>query len=81
MCAVDINKAYDAVDRHAMDKILTHMGIADVSFVRFLRKVLDDGPTVVTGAPTLSTPFYTTRGIKQGCPASPTLFGLLLAGL
>ena len=54
MCAVDIDKAYDAVDRHALDTILEHMGLSNVGLMKFLRHALDYGPTVVTGAPTLS---------------------------
>ncbi len=42
---------------------------------------LSVGEVAVTVAETLSNVFLITRGIKQGCPASPTVFGILLAGL
>ena len=64
MCAVDIDKAYDAVHRGAMDIVFKHLGLHDVQGMQFLRRVLDAGPTVVTGAATLSAPFFTSRGIK-----------------
>lgn len=35
----------------------------------------------LTGRGGLAAPFCTSRGIKQGCPASPMLFTLLLSGL
>ena len=59
---------------------MSRLGVADNAFYRLACRVRDAGATFVTG-PTTTTPFRTTRGIKQGCPLSPALFSILLAGL
>lgn len=64
-----------------MDCILDWIGITDCYFYRLYRVARDSGPVFVTGNSGLSPPFHTGRGIRQGCPASPTLFALLLSGL
>ena len=59
---------------------MSRLGVADNAFYRLACHVRDAGATFVTG-PSTTTPFRTTRGIKQGCPLSPALFSILLAGL
>ena len=75
------HKAYDSVNRTAMDTIASHLGLTGNGFWTLMTLARDAGPVYITGILALSEPFYTTRGIKQGCPASPLLFMLLLAGL
>ena len=60
---------------------MTRMGVADTAFYRLYTHVRDAGTTYITGPTSLSPPFHTTRGIKQGCPLSPALFTLLLSGM
>ena len=64
-----------------MDTIASHLGLTGNGFWVLMTLVRDTGPVYITGTSALSAPFYTTWGIKQGCPASPLLFALLLAGL
>ena len=78
---LDLHKAYDSVNRMAMDTIAFHLGLTGNGFWTLMTLARDTGPVYITGTSALSAPFYTTRGIKQGCPASPLLFALLLAGL
>ncbi len=81
VAALDIHKAYDTVSRCALRRVLQHMGLWDNVFVQVIFQAMDEGPITVTGSTELSAFFLSTCGIKQGCPASPVLFGLLLAGL
>ena len=81
LCALDLHKVYDSVNRMAMDTIASHLGLTGNGFWMLMTLARDTGPVYITGTLALSAPFYTTRGIKQGCPASPLLFALLLAGL
>lgn len=81
LCALDIHKAYDMVDRTTMDRIASRLGIGDNGFWRLLVAARDEGLVYITGGRGLSPPFTTSRGIKQGCPASPVVFALLLSGL
>ncbi len=64
-----------------MHRVLSHIGVTENGFYKLLTQAMQEGETaVVTGAGITST-FLTQRGIKQGCPASPLLFMLLLVGL
>ena len=79
--ALDVAKAYDSVDRDRMLEILSHMGITNNSFFKLLWRSLLVGKTAVCGGGSLSTAWVTSRGIKQGCPASPIIFSLVISGL
>ena len=81
LCTLDLHKAYDSVNRTAMDTIASHLGLTGNGFWTLMTLAHDAGPVYITGTSALSAPFYTAHGIKQGCRASPLLFVLLLAGL
>ena len=81
LCTLDLHKAYDSVNYTAMDTIASHLGLTGNGFWTLMTLARDTGPVYITGTSALSAPFYTTRGIKQSCPASPLLFALLLAGV
>ena len=80
LCALDLHKAYDSVNCMAMDSIDSHLGLTGNGFWTLMTLAHDAGPVYITGTSALSAPFYTTHGIKQGCPASPFLFVLLFTG-
>jgi hypothetical protein len=62
--ALDIDKAYDSVDRRVLDNIMEYIGVADNNFYKLMQRARDEGATVIKGAVDLSTPFKTTLGIK-----------------
>ena len=64
VCALDIHKAYDSVNRAAMDVIAGHLGLTDNGFWRLMQVARDAGPVYITGHSTLAEPFTTSRGIK-----------------
>lgn len=79
--AVDVEKAYDRVCRDRLQELAYYLGIAANPFWNIMWNATVDGLTRVTGGATLSDGFLTTRGIKQGCPASPIIFGFILSAL
>ena len=81
LCTLDLHKAYDLVNCTAMDTIASHLGLTGNGFWTLMTLACDAGPVYIALTSALSALFYTTRGIKQGCLASPLLFALLLAGL
>ena len=77
-CFVDFRKAFDTIPREKLWEHLSSIGIqgkmleALKSYYANVR-VCVDIPSVGTSAP-----FDSTMGVKQGCPMSPTLFGLYI---
>ena len=72
MCFIDLQKAYDSVDRDLLWKVLARAGIP-AEMIAIIRKIhvymrarvrMDDGE--------LSDWFPVTEGLRQGCSISPT---------
>ena len=77
---VDLQKAYDSVDRSILWKKLSAMGIKG-KFLASLQK-LYEGDFVTSEVNGISTrPVYLKRGVRQGCSLSPMLFALYLADM
>jgi hypothetical protein len=76
-CFVDFKKAYDTVPRQRLWTKLAARGL-DGSWLRAVQALYADVPMSVRTAAGLSPCFQATLGLKQGCPASPTLFGLYI---
>lgn len=76
VCFVDLVKAFDSVPREALFGLLDSSGLGP-SAVAILRDLYDEEAYVRLGAVS-STPFSVRCGVRQGCPLSPTLFGLFL---
>ena len=76
-CFVDFKKAYDTVPRQRLWAKLAACGLAG-NWLRAVQALYADVPMSVRTAAGLSPCFQATIGLKQGCPASPTLFGLYI---
>ena len=79
MCFVDLQKAYDSVDRELLWKVLARAGVPE-EMIAVIRQFhdgmqaqvrMDDGE--------LSDWFEVTQGLRQGCVLSPLLFNLFFA--
>ena len=81
MCFVDLQKAYDSVDRELLWKVLAQAGVpsAMIDVIRQFhdgmrtRVRMDDGE--------LSERFEVTQGLRQGCVLSPLLFNIFFAAV
>ncbi len=80
-CFVDLAKAYDSVPRDLLWQRLYDVGLRG-RMLHTIKALYDVGVDMHIQTPfgTLD-PIRATVGVKQGCPLSPTLFGLYIDGL
>ena len=81
MCFVDLQKAYDSVDRELLWKVLALAGVPSV-MIDVIRQ-LHDGMRARVGMDDgeLSEWFEVTHGLRQGCVLSPLLFNIFFAAV
>ena len=80
VCFVDLKAAYDRVRRPLLWTTLQHLRVGD-GMLRAVRSLYDSPQLAVSVGGQCGASRQTTIGVKQGCPLSPTLFGLFLDGL
>jgi hypothetical protein len=76
-CFVDFRKAYDLVHRDLLLRCLTDLGVRG-KMLGALASMYWRAPMTVKNGATLGATFNSTRGVKQGDPLSPLLFGLFI---
>jgi hypothetical protein len=76
-CFVDFAKAFDTVDRPKLWQRLAQLGIQGKMLASIKAYYADTTEQVRTNEG-LSPPIPSHMGVKQGCPLSPTLFGLII---
>ncbi len=79
-CFVDFRKAYDSVPRNLLWTKLERLGVHGW-FLDGIKALYAEVPMAVKTAQGLTCTFESVMGVKQGCPLSPTLFGLYLDDL
>lgn len=76
-CFVDFSKAFDTIPRDLLWKRLEEIGLSNEMIMAVKSMYANVLSCVKT--PTGFTEFFTcTRGVRQGCPLSPLLFGLYI---
>ncbi|MCO5592246.1 hypothetical protein L7F22_046244 [Adiantum nelumboides] len=76
-CFVDFRKAFDTVPKERLFRRLAALGVGDeMMWAIFALYERVTGRVKCPGG--LSDPLVNTIGVKQGCPLSPTLFGLYI---
>jgi hypothetical protein len=70
--ALDYKSAFDSIDRRALSEALS--GILNEDEMKMANLLFENSSCVVAGGVGKSGSFLTNKGIKQGCPASPTFF-------
>jgi hypothetical protein len=80
-CFVDLAKAYDSVPRDLLWQRLHDVGVRGC-MLHAIKALYDVGVHmhIKTPAGTLD-PIFASVGVKQGCPLSPTLFGIYIDSL
>ena len=79
-CFVDFRKAYDSVPRDLLWRKLAGRGVQGW-FLDSIKALYGSVPMAVKTNEGLSSSFECVMGVKQGCPLSPTLFGMYLDDL
>ena len=78
-CFVDFRKAFDSIPRDRMWEVLQECGL-DGDVLAALKSMYAQDSAAVRTSAGLSEIFRCLLGVKQGCPLSPTLFGLYVDG-
>ncbi len=76
-CFVDFRKASDTVPRAQLWSRLESLGL-DGKILASIESMFSNVSAAVLTQDGRSAPFPCTMGVKQGCPLSPTLFGLVI---
>ena len=79
-CFVDIKKALDSIPREHMWQVLAGLGL-EGPLLQCLQSMYAQDSACVLTRDGCTEYFPCTAGVKQGCPASPLLFGLYLDAL
>ena len=80
LCFVDIASAYDSVDRSILWERLESLNMP-TSVIMFLKNYYSNDNIVSSMGQITSERHYQTRGLRQGCNLSPTLFSIYLIDL
>ena len=79
-CFVDFQKAFDSVPRHLIfQKLLNHN--INGKFYDCLVSMYTQDTACIKIGDTITAPFSTNQGVRQGCILSPTLFNIFLSDL
>ena len=79
-CFLDLKGAYDRVQRPLLWQVLQRLGIHEV-MLRAIQSLYEDSGLTIHINGRRGQTFQSVTGVKQGCPMSPTLFGLYMDGL
>lgn len=77
---IDLKAAFDSVNRGTLIKAIKERGIREGLTERIEEVVRETKSRVRIGGK-LSEEFWQSRGVRQGCPLSPTLFNILIVDL
>ena len=77
MCFVDFKKAFDTVPRRELMSRMQRIGVPK-ELQHGVQKLYEQVLCKLRKAEGFSDSFVSNMGVKQGCPLSPTLFGLYI---
>ena len=76
-CFVDFKKAFDSVPRQRLWEVIASLGVKG-DILACIQSIYEQDEACVLTQAGLTEAFRCTAGVKQGCPASPLLFGLYI---
>ena len=76
-CFVDFKKAFDTVPRDKLWRRMEELEIL-LHYRAAVHRLYEEVKVKIRTSAGISESFRSEIGVKQGCPLSPTLFGLLL---
>ena len=79
-CFVDFRKAFGTVPRDLLWQVLEELGV-NGRMLQIIKSIYTNDSAAVRTSEGISEIFRCLLGVKQGCPLSPTLFGLYIDGL
>ena len=79
-CFVDLQKAYDTVQHDMLWSKLESIGVGP-RMLAAIQSLYSSGTLSMKAAGTAGQPWTQQMGVRQGCPLSPTLFGIFFDGL
>ena len=79
-CLLDLKGAYVRVQRPFLWQVLQRLGIHDYMLAAIQSLYIDSQVSININVK-IGLPALSKTGVKQGCPLSPTLFGLFANGL
>ena len=77
MCFIDLQKAYDSVNREALWHVCCSYGLTD-KMIRMLKLLYNHTTAQVLVDDKLTASFLLQTGVRQGCLLSCLLFNLLM---
>ena len=78
-CFIDFKQAFDSVSREQLWHRLLEIGLCQGPFLDAIKSLYSSTEfSVKIGQSHSRDTYSTTRGVKQGCPLSPLLFGLIM---
>ncbi len=80
LCFVDLQKAYDTVDRPMLWKVLARFGVPE-KLINVIRAFHDGMRACIRLDGDCSVWFLVSQGLRQGCVISPLLFNIFFAAV
>lgn len=79
-CFADLKAAFDRIDRKILRERMEKIGISNKLKKRIMETYKETKNVIKVGEK-YTEGFWTRKGVRQGCPMSPTLFNIYVADL